>query len=175
MSQLPLFPDLVCVPAYTSFSIPHFGTPRDLELFLSDLNVVDVGIQLLGDRMQKRPISPNYRGLCPVHNEKTPSFFLRPNQNSFICYGCNFGGHGPLSLAYGLSTQSYDHTTNTFIDDIIRQIGLPSINPVDDYFRSGIMITDSGCKKMYGLSALQQDFIKVLASHILNTEKDSCW
>lgn len=31
-------------------------------------------------------------GLCPLHNEKTPSFHVYPEQNRFWCYGCNQGG-----------------------------------------------------------------------------------
>lgn len=32
-------------------------------------------------------------GLCPLHQEKTPSFFVYPESNSFYCYGCNQGGN----------------------------------------------------------------------------------
>jgi len=31
-------------------------------------------------------------GLCQLHKEKTPSFFIYPDNNSFYCYGCNQGG-----------------------------------------------------------------------------------
>jgi hypothetical protein len=30
----------------------------------------------------------NYRGLCPFHDESTPSFVVRPQNNDFICFGC---------------------------------------------------------------------------------------
>lgn len=32
-------------------------------------------------------------GLCPFHNEKSPSFFVYPESNSFYCYGCGVGGN----------------------------------------------------------------------------------
>jgi DNA primase len=34
----------------------------------------------------------NYNGLCPLHQEKAPSFVVNPERNSFHCYSCNEGG-----------------------------------------------------------------------------------
>lgn len=33
-----------------------------------------------------------YKALCPFHNEKTPSFYIYPDSNSFYCFGCQTGG-----------------------------------------------------------------------------------
>ena len=35
----------------------------------------------------------NLIGLCPFHGEKTPSFTLYPENNSFYCFGCGVGGN----------------------------------------------------------------------------------
>ncbi|MBR3053723.1 MAG: DNA primase, partial [Firmicutes bacterium] len=34
-----------------------------------------------------------YTGLCPFHNEKTPSFTVYPDSQSFYCFGCGAGGN----------------------------------------------------------------------------------
>lgn len=56
----------------------------------------------LGERCRIEDIAPSYVnlrrrgknlvGLCPFHNEKTPSFCVYPENNSFYCFGCNKGG-----------------------------------------------------------------------------------
>mgnify|MGYP001603032092 FL=1 len=33
-----------------------------------------------------------YLGVCPFHQDKTPSFFIRPETDQFYCFGCGVGG-----------------------------------------------------------------------------------
>ncbi len=36
-----------------------------------------------------KPAGKNFKALCPFHTEKTPSFFVMPDKNSFSCFGCH--------------------------------------------------------------------------------------
>ena len=42
-------------------------------------------------KLQKK--GSTYFGLCPFHNEKTPSFSVTPARQMFYCYGCGAGGN----------------------------------------------------------------------------------
>jgi DNA primase len=39
-----------------------------------------------------KKMGANYKGLCPFHNEKTPSFTVNPVKQIFYCFGCHKGG-----------------------------------------------------------------------------------
>jgi DNA primase len=48
--------------------------------------------EVIGGYMKLERTGPNFRARCPFHNEKTPSFFVSVNRNSFYCFGCHKGG-----------------------------------------------------------------------------------
>ncbi len=56
-------------------------------------NSVDI-VRVIGDyiRLQKLGGSARYRGLCPFHNEKTPSFYVHADKQFYKCFGCSKGG-----------------------------------------------------------------------------------
>lgn len=48
---------------------------------------------MVGDYVQlRRAGADSLKGLCPFHNEKSPSFHVRPNHGLFHCFGCGEGG-----------------------------------------------------------------------------------
>ena len=54
----------------------------------SKLNVVDV----VGQTVQLKKSGSTFKGLCPFHGEKTPSFYVTPARESWKCFGCGLGG-----------------------------------------------------------------------------------
>ena len=49
-------------------------------------------VELVGDYVVLRRVGRQYQGLCPFHSEKTPSFYVSPERQSYHCFGCGAGG-----------------------------------------------------------------------------------
>ena len=49
-------------------------------------------VELVGSYVTLRRAGSNYTGLCPFHSERTPSFTVFPDTQSFFCFGCEAGG-----------------------------------------------------------------------------------
>ncbi len=65
------------------------------------LNRVDI-VEVVSRYVQLKKAGANYQGLCPFHNEKTPSFSVSPAKQFYHCFGC--GAHGNaigFLMAYG--------------------------------------------------------------------------
>ena len=52
-------------------------------------NIVDV----VSEFVTLKKSGANYKGLCPFHNEKTPSFYVSPARGTCHCFGCGKGGN----------------------------------------------------------------------------------
>lgn len=53
---------------------------------------VDI-VSLISEHVKLRKAGRNYVGLCPFHEEKTPSFSVDPDKQFFYCFGCGVGGN----------------------------------------------------------------------------------
>ncbi|MFC1855148.1 DNA primase [Thermodesulfobacteriota bacterium] len=49
-------------------------------------------IDIISARMNLKKAGKNYKGLCPFHSEKSPSFSVNPDKQFFHCFGCGEGG-----------------------------------------------------------------------------------
>src|SRR2546426_11504250 len=59
-----------------------------LDEIRSRLDLVDLVSQFVAPRKA----GANWKGLCPFHTEKTPSFTVNPAKGIFHCFGCGVGG-----------------------------------------------------------------------------------
>ncbi|MEO8815102.1 MAG: DNA primase [Mycobacterium sp.] len=69
--------------------MPGRISDRDIAAIRERVRIEDV----VGDYVQlRRAGADSLKGLCPFHNEKSPSFHVRPNHGHFHCFGCGEGG-----------------------------------------------------------------------------------
>ena len=59
--------------------------------FIEDLKSHADIVQVIQERVPLRRAGASYKGLCPFHGEKTPSFHVNPDRG-FHCFGCGVGG-----------------------------------------------------------------------------------
>src|ERR1051325_3229167 len=64
-------------------------TPQTIEQITSRIDIIDVISEFV--KLKKR--GANYLGLCPFHNEKTPSFTVSPSKEIYKCFGCGKSGN----------------------------------------------------------------------------------
>jgi DNA primase len=90
----------------------------------------------------------SYRGLCPFHNEKSPSFYVWPETHRFKCFGCQAGGDG-ISFVQRLLGKTFSDT----VRDLAREMGIDIEASVDPAMREKAQVkeaTDAAAQHFQG-------------------------
>jgi DNA primase len=69
--------------------MPGLIPSRFIDDLLSRIDIIDV----IEPRVKLRKTGKNYSGLCPFHQEKSPSFTVQPDKQFYYCFGCGAGGN----------------------------------------------------------------------------------
>jgi DNA primase len=79
------YPDYIIPKLYLLLVI----TQATIQQILSRIDVLDI----VGSFVKLKKRGANYLGLCPFHNERTPSFTVSPAKEIFKCFGCGKSGN----------------------------------------------------------------------------------
>lgn len=94
-----------------------FSFSKDaIEELKSQIDIVDV----IGRTVQLKRAGANYKGLCPFHNEKTPSFIVSPQKQIFTC----FGGCGASGDVVGFVKRYYNLEFNEAVEKLAGEYGI---------------------------------------------------
>lgn len=66
--------------------------PKFPQSFIDEVRAAADIVTVIQDYVSLRKAGTNYKGLCPFHNEKSPSFTVNRDKGFFHCFGCNTGG-----------------------------------------------------------------------------------
>lgn len=81
-----------------------------IEKIISRIDITEV----VGDFVKLKKRGTNYIGLCPFHNEKSPSFSVSPSKEIFKCFGCGKSGN---SITFLMEHEKFSYT------DALRWLG----------------------------------------------------
>lgn len=132
--------------------------------------------EVIGDFVSLKKRGSNYVGLCPFHNEKTPSFSVSPSKGIYKCFGCGKAGNVVnfvmehehynypealkyLAKRYGIEVEE-EEMTPEMKQELDERESMFAVNDfVTRHLHQNLMETDEG--KSIGLSYLKErDFLE---------------
>ncbi|MBP6286774.1 MAG: DNA primase [Ferruginibacter sp.] len=75
---------------------------NSIQQILSRIDIVEI----VGSFVKLKKRGANYLGLCPFHNEKTPSFTVSPSKEIYKCFGCGRSGN---SISFLMEHEKYSY------------------------------------------------------------------
>lgn len=90
------------LPKFFTFGAPTMISKHTIARITEEARVEDV----VGEFVTLKKRGANLLGLCPFHNEKTPSFNVNPARNIYKCFGCGKAG-GPLNFLMDYQQLTY--------------------------------------------------------------------
>ncbi|MDQ3694554.1 MAG: DNA primase [Chloroflexota bacterium] len=96
-------------------------------------------IELVGSYVSLKKAGRSYKGLCPFHQEKTPSFVVFPDSQNFHCFGCGKGGD---ALTFYMQVEHVEF--REALQELARRAGIelasiPTIAPEVDAHRQRLI------------------------------------
>ena len=127
--------------------------------------------EIVGDFVTLKKAGVNYKGRCPFHDEKTPSFVVSPNKGIYKCFGCGKGGNS-IMFIQEIQSASYPealrHVAEKYNIEIIEKVLTPEEESrlsakesqffatkfASEYFQNMLWNTEEG--KTIGLSYFRE-------------------
>jgi DNA primase len=145
----------------------HLIKPETIQQIIETARIEEV----VGDFVTLKKRGANYLGLCPFHNEKTPSFSVSPSKGIYKCFGCGKAGNAVgfimehehysypealklIAKRYGIEIEEEELTPEMQQELDERESMFAANSFVSKYFENNLFHTEEG--KSIGLSYLKE-------------------
>ena len=127
--------------------------------------------EVVGDFVSLKKAGINFKGRCPFHDEKTPSFVVSPTKGIYKCFGCGKGGNSinfiqeiqganyPEALKHVAAKYNIEITEEALTDEQARKLSVKESQLIatkfaNEYFQNSLWNTKEG--KTIGLSYFKE-------------------
>ena len=160
------------------------------QTFIEDLRAQADIILVVQDQVTLRRSGANYKGLCPFHEEKTPSFQVSADKGFFHCFGCGVGGDvfkfvelqekvgfqdavRHLAQKFGVPLPKLESTQSNPEDELLRETLLKIHEVTSRYYQKQLAgLSGTNARKMLKERGLTVDTIERLRLGITAPNRD---
>ncbi len=101
------------------------------QAFIDELTARADIVEVIGTRVQLKKAGKIYKGLCPFHEEKTPSFTVEPTKGFYHCFGC--GAHDTaIGFLMNYDNLGFVEAVEELADKLGLEIPTPEVSPGPD-------------------------------------------
>jgi DNA primase len=115
-----------------------------LDTIIDKLDIVEV----ISEYITLKKSGKNFKGLCPFHEEKTPSFVVNPEKQIFHCFGCGIGGN-VIKFIMAIENISFTEAVITAARKAGVKIDISGYKPVDEEKRTELIKANEFAAKCY--------------------------
>ena len=83
------------------------------------LKQIDI-VELISEKVELKRVGSQYRGLCPFHKERTPSFYVSPDLGVYHCFGCGASGN---AITFVMETEGLSY--REAVEYLARKFNIP--------------------------------------------------
>jgi len=131
-------------------------SPQTIQQILSRIDITEI----IGGFVKLKKRGANYLGLCPFHNEKTPSFTVSPTKEIYKCFGCGRSGNTISFLM--------EHEKFSYVEALKWLANRYNVEVEESELSPEIKIQQQTADSLYILNAFAQKFF---SDRLLNDEE----
>jgi DNA primase len=122
----------------------EFVSSSQLDTIIDKLDIVEV----ISEYIALKKSGKNFKGLCPFHEEKTPSFVVNPEKQIFHCFGCGIGGN-VIKFIMAIEDLSFPEAVISAARKAGVKVDISGYKPADEEKKTKLIRANESAAKFY--------------------------